>query len=356
MNSEHKQTINLSFYAISILHDDMEAFAPSQKFNGFLNDILEMYSESAAASIYTAMEHRRHRIRQALDLDAALLTELTPKQQERIVCLLDKEAEVSFYNVEKSFSRGKSMTFRLNNRNYVRFFTDDKYANPNVAYYDGYYSRYFKAVIEEYCELPRFQREEIYFRDLINTINQAIETDRMIRVEIETPYTVSPNETWDVRPYGILPDASHLYHYLVGKSVRSGGHRRDEKIASIRISRIRKITLLNKKTHRNGALSVSEKKEIQQKIQRGSVSFLVGDEVEIIVRFTEAGKKIYRNALFMRPLLKNIDDNDNYHFVCSRMQAEQYFIRFGENAEILSPDELRLTIAEKFRAAADIYT
>ena len=356
MNSEHKQTINLSLYAISVLHDDMETFAPDQKFNGFLNDVLELYSESAEASIYTAMEHRRSRLRNALDQDSSLFSDLTPEQQRRIICLLDYETDASLNKNEKPLARGKSMTFRLNNKNYLRFCKKNETANPNLTYYDGYFSRYFKAIIEEYCELPRFQREEVYFRDYIDTINQAIEMTRMIRVEIETPYTVTPNEVWDVRPYDILPDASHLYHYLVGKSVKAGGARRDEKIASIRISRIRNISILNKKTHRSGALSASEKKEIQQRILKSSVSFLIGDELEIMVRFTKNGEKQYRNTLFMRPLLKNIDESGNYHFVCSHMQAEQYFIRFGADAEILSPEELRQSLAKKYKEAAYIYS
>lgn len=354
MNSEHKQSVNLSIFAFSTLQEDMETFAPNRKFNGFINDILERYSESAKASIHTVILQQRNRLREALEQDSDLMSELTPSQQEKIICLLDRETEASLENV-KSASRGNFITFRLNKSNFQRFCADRTTASLNKDYYGGYFSRYFKAVIEEYCELSRYEREEVYFRDLIDTINQAIGLERMIRVEIETPFTESAKEVWDVRPYDIMPDTLHLYHYLIGRSVRAGGARRDEKIVSIRLSRIRKITILNKKTYRNGALSANEKKEILQKIQHSSVSFLIGEDQEIIVRFTKTGEKIYKNTLFMRPPLKCIDDKGNYHFLCSQLQALRYFIRFGPNAEILSPQESRQEFAELYRAAADLY-
>ena len=103
-------------------------------------------------------------------------------------------------------------------------------------------------------------------------------------------------------------------------------------------------------------LSAAEKKEIRQKINTNSVSFLIGDDCEIIVRLTEAGRKIYENTLFLRPSLKSLDNKGCYHFICTRMQAAQYFLRFGANAEILSPIELRQDFARFYRDASDLYT
>ena len=128
----------------------------------------------------------------------------------------------------------------------IKILNDDSLDWPDADYYNGYFSRYLKAVVEEYCRLPLFRREEIYFHEFIETIESAIASARMIRVEMVNPMT--GHGTWDVRPFGIHPNASHLYHYLIGKSVEAGGLRRDEKIASIRLCRIRKLTVLSKKT------------------------------------------------------------------------------------------------------------
>ena len=55
MNTEHKQSINLTSYAESILKEDLELFAPEQTATGFLNDIIARYSDIADASINTAI-------------------------------------------------------------------------------------------------------------------------------------------------------------------------------------------------------------------------------------------------------------------------------------------------------------
>lgn len=355
MNTEHKQNINLSNYARTIIKEDLDTFAPGQSFNGFLNEIIEKYCEFADASIHTALERQRSQLQSALDEDSLLAVTLNDTQIDHIVHLLDRHTEAALTNNVTSYNRdGASFSFHLNTGNYERFFPEDGKIPPDIVYYGGYYSRYFKAVVEEYCSLSRFQRESIYFRDYIETIQYAIEMEKKLRLEMTSPFSKNTKETWDVRAYAVMPDTFHLYHYLVGKSVQARGLRRDEKIASIRLSNIKKLSILNNKTSRSGALSAAEKKEIRQKIQKNSVSFLIGDEQEVIVRFNENGKKTYDNTLFMRPPLTRVN-NGIYHFLCTPLQAKQYFIRFGADAEVLAPEELRREFAEMYREAARLY-
>ena len=355
MNTEHKQSINLSPYACAILREDMTMFCPGQTFNGFINDILERYSDDADASFHAAQERQRSHVRRVLDQDASLPEERDRSQLEEFVRLLDREIEATLLEKRRTYDRGRTIIFRLNNRNCRHFFPMDGSAFPDVEYYDGYYSRYFKAVIEEYCQQTRFRREEIYFRSYIETIRQAADTSRILRVTIDSPYSDPGIDCWDVRPYALLPDESHLYHYLVGKSVRAGGLKRDEKTASIRLSRIRSIHMSDRRTGRSGVLTSAEKKEIKKKISNNAVPFLIGDECDVVVRFTGHGRQLFHNTLFMRPFLSNIDSEGDYHFHCTEMHAAQYFIRFGAHAEILAPQALRESMAKVFRDAANVY-
>ena len=83
MNTEHKQSINLTSYAESILKEDLELFAPDQTATGFLNDIIERYCDIADASIHTAIVRQRARLSHALDQDLSLSAELTDGQKEK---------------------------------------------------------------------------------------------------------------------------------------------------------------------------------------------------------------------------------------------------------------------------------
>ena len=354
MNTEQKQSINLTPYAETILKEDLELFAPEQTTTGFLNDIIERYCDIADSSIHSAILRQRERLGHALDHDLSLSAELTDAQKERVIKLLDSETEYRLLDKSPLYTSGRTFTFRLNNRNFEHFFGEDDRDWPDAGYYNGHFSRYLKAVVEEYCDLPLFRREEIYFREAIETIETAIASARMLRVEMFSPMTGS--DIWDVRPFGIQPSASHLYHYLIGKSVKAGGLRRDEKIASIRLCRIRKLTVLSKKTSRSGMLSAAEKKEIRQKISTNTVAFLIGEEEEVVVRLSKTGEKMYKNTLFLRPALHHIDENGCYHFQCTRMQARQYLIRFGAEAEIISPEALRKEFADMYKKATHMYS
>lgn len=353
MNTEHKQSINLSPFAETVLQGDMELFAPDQTMTGFLNNVIERYSDNADASIHSAILRQRARLRHALARDPLLSKDLDEAQQESVTRLLDKETEYMLLEGIPLYPSGRTFTFRLNNRNYQHFFPEDELSWPDTDYYGGYFSRYLKAVVEEYCSLPIYKREEIFFREHIETIETAIDSNKMLRIDMQSTDTGSVS--WDVRPFAILPSTSHLYHYLVGKSVQAGGLRRDEKIASIRLSRIRRLTVMSKKTSRSGMLSAAEKKEIRQKIRTNSVAFLIGEEEEIVVRLTESGSNIYKHTLFMRPALNHVDENGLYHFLCTHMQARRYFIRFGAEAEIISPASLRKEFAAVYANAAKLY-
>ena len=355
MNTEHKQSINLSPYACVILKEDMSAFCPGQTFNGFINDILERYSDDADASFHTALERQRSFVRRVLDQCASLPEEMHRSQLGEFIRLLDQEIEATLLEKRQTYDRGRTIIFRLNNKNCSHFFPMDGSTFSDVEYYDGYYSRYFKAIIEEYCQQTRFRREEIYFRSYIETIRQAVDTSRILRVTIDSPYSDHGIDCWDVRPYALLPDESHLYHYLIGKSVRAGGLKRDEKIASIRLSRIQDIHVSDHRTSRSGILTSAEKKKIKNKICNKAVPFLIGDERDVVVRFTDYGKQLFHNTLFMRPFLSNVDSEGNYHFHCTEMHAMQYFIRFGAYAEILAPQERRESMAKSFNDAASVY-
>ena len=103
-------------------------------------------------------------------------------------------------------------------------------------------------------------------------------------------------------------------------------------------------------------LSAAEKKEIRQKINSNTVAFLIGEEEEIVVRLSNTGAKMYKNTLFLRPVLHQIDEYGCCHFRCTRMQARQYFIRFGAEAEIISPADLRKEFADIYRRATKVYS
>ena len=70
------------------------------------------------------------------------------------------------------------------------------------------------------------------------------------------------------------------------------------------------------------------------------------------------GKRMFDRMIFMRPRPKDITPVENgfiYTFDCTQRQADYYFFRFGVDAEILEPQDLREKFATKHKCAADLY-
>ena len=212
MNTEHKQSISLTPYAEAILKNDLELFAPDQTSTGFLNDIIERFSDMADASIHSAILRQRERIGHALEQDLFLSAELTEEQKKRVIQLLDSEIEYRLLDKSALYSSGRTFTFRLNNRNYKHFFSEDNLDWPDADYYGGYFSRYLKAVVEEYCRLPLFRREEVYFQETIETIETAITFLSPKNNPIEQINFTSPN------PIESFPE-THLPIYVIHKKL-----------------------------------------------------------------------------------------------------------------------------------------
>ena len=80
----------------------------------------------------------------------------------------------------------------------------------------------------------------------------------------------------------------------------------------------------------------------------------MGNEAEIHVKLTKAGVYKYRRHTHLRPPLVRTED-DVYVFQCTTAQAEFYFFKFGKDAEILLPTNLRERFKSMYEAAANTY-
>lgn len=350
LNTEQKQRINLSQHAQDVLNNDWNQFAPNLSKSGFINELLYRYAPQAQASITETVKRQRQMLLIQLEkmrigrekvsqeiLDAVTQNLLDPFQSEII-------------RKSKTYPRGTSLTFRLNNRNRDYFYDP---AWQDAKYYDDKPSRYMKALIEEYASHTLFMREAFYFQESITLTKAAEASGQLLRITMQN--AKEEKAEWDIRVYGVLPNDAGLFHYIIGRSVTKGGLKSEERIASFRVSRIQNMRILSASGTRSGRLSKAEKKEIEDKIARDGVQFLVGEREECIVKLTEKGKQMYRQIQYMKPNASFIDEEGYYHFECSAYQIFLYFYRFGEHAKVLKPASLREIFADEYRRAWEAY-
>ena len=187
-NEEHKQRINLSSFAQSVIEADRGVFAESGSRSGFFNRIISGFREQAEASVDVAVGERR--------------TSLSDRgYPEQTIRNLTEEYRLELQQKIKSYPQGDSVTFRLNNENFHLLYhqrvESDNYPSP---------SKYLKALLEEYATLSPSQREEIYFRETVEQLNTAIDAGYLVCG------TVGQRE-FRIRPYKVMADPynSHLY-------------------------------------------------------------------------------------------------------------------------------------------------
>lgn len=335
-----KQHLNLSQSAFDVIQNDMRAFTGRENFSGFINSVIEAYSAYAEASIFTTLRRKEAEYFQLFDGIP------DDKTRQKIIQILLSHSEKELISKATSHARGVGTKFRLNKRNFQMIFDG---SCPEEKYYKRP-GQYIKAIIEEYAEKPQYQRERTFFGETITLIKSSIESGTLLVVHTKK------DVVYEVRPYAVMTDDGSLYHYLVGFSRLAKSHHAYEKIASFRISQLEYVSQ-RPKSYRSGRITSNEREQIAHKLQAEGVQFLLGEQTEIAVRLTRAGKKMYASQLHLRPMYTRItgDDESIYHFQCTEAQARYYFFKFGKEAEILKPESLRNAFIRQYREALGAY-
>ena len=336
---EARQHLNLSQLAYDVIDQDRFAFLGKPSFAGMLNRVFEMYRDYADAAIDLACESYEAVLKDELakvpedTAKTAVMNELLSAHRQKLII------------TARSYPRECKFKFQLNRENYA--FISAWRDTEDV--YDGVPGKFIKAVIEEYARKPLVERESIVFRDLIDQINECIESHRQINI------TLQNGARYTLKPFCVCTDQGYNYHYLAGFAKGEDGIA-EEKPVSFRVSNIASC----RKIAKSGRLTDSQKREIQEKIRVGGVQFLLQDPEIIRVKLSTRGKNMYDSQAHLRPPFINRSQNPDgtwvYDFSCTPIQARFYFFKFGADAEILQPEELRKEFRQLYAESLAVYT
>lgn len=326
-NEDHKQRINLSSLAWSVMEMDKSVFDPEGSLSGFINRIITAFREKAEASVDTMIVERKRQL---------LAGGCPPAVAKRLV----EEYRQQLQAKQEAYPQGDSMMFRLNNHNFHILYEERAESTTYSAP-----SKYLKALLEEYARLSPSERERVYYSGVIEDVLQpAIDAGHFIEM-------AANNRRFWVRPHSVMADPFNSHLYLVGMARSVGKSADKEAIASFRISRIAEAKL---RRQPGGRLTAEDKRRIEKRLQQVGVQYLVGEQNNILVRLTPAGRQSFLQRSYMRPTPGKVE-GDVYHFTCSPVQIRNYFLSFGKEAEVLEPAFLRREFAAIYRDAAAIY-
>lgn len=333
----NKQHLNLSRLAYEVVLSDMFTFG-EEKLSGFINRIFVQYAPVAEASVSRSLNVLRGELSQCLDgisgdekTKARIINRLVARERERLT------AQAA------SYGGGIAFKFWLNKEN-MTYLTEADSECGEEAYY-ARRGKYIKSVVEEYARLPYIRREQVYFFPYVEAIRYAIEEARQLRV------VTGADRVYSIYPYQMLCDPLSTANYLVGYCRPYSSPEEKKQPCSFRISALKSVRAEKSKS---AFLKASEKKELAQKIEARGVQFMAGSETEIHVVLTEAGQYKYRRQAHLRPVLVR-REGERFVFQCTQAQAEFYFFKFGADAQILEPAELRKKCRAMYEKAAGMY-
>ncbi|MCR5462380.1 MAG: hypothetical protein K6E87_04865, partial [bacterium] len=183
-------------------------------------------------------------------------------------------------------------------------------------------------------------RESIIYEPIYSKLDEAIKKKkRIIMTDINKESTI-------IDPFDIDTTKEELYNYLVGVAVR-----KDKR--EIKTIRLYKIALVNI-TLDDIEITHEEIELLSSTITHGAQFVMESTKNYSIVRLTNKGIKLFNEIYLNRPHPIKIEKNE-YFFDCSYTQLEVYFFKFGYEALIVKPYDLRKKITNKYQKALRLY-
>ena len=333
----NKQRLNLSPFANGVIENDMFTFGWENR-SGFVNMIFEHFYPQANASVARSIQMLQGQLNELFSPVPA-----DDKAKTLISNVLTNRRTDELRNKAYSYEKGVGFYIWLNEKNYGYLSEPDSECGEN----DHYKRRgdYIKSVLEEYARLPYVERELVAFAPLFSEINLALEKKCQLRLK------TSGGGLYSVYPYGIRRDPLSTANYLVGYSTLYDSPTDDKRPCSFRISAMRSLRAEKSKS---AFLKKGNWTLLEKEIASRGVQFLSSNEINVVVRLTAEGLRNYRRQVHMRPMFIQ-RDGDIFSFSCTPAQARFYSLKFGKEAEIISPPDLREEFASAYRAAADLY-
>ena len=359
--SEQRQHLTLSNEADLIIREDSVNFLGSENISGCINRIIRNSRETSPASISYVIENKREYYNKVLS--TVQRREFNEECKIAVINELIKKDIQEFTSRLQTYPGEKSYKIRLQNDIW-----EDLYMTDNWREKDYYRSQgaYIKALIEDYASRSVYDREEIFFKDLLTRLQTAILLPKEEALILRIKYQTADSKTiaCNIKPFKIVSDQARQYHYLVALSCPVNSADKTYNPASFRLSRIDETSIRDHaKSYGSGSISNVEKTRISKLLKEKGAQFLRDSEETIKIRLSRKGIELFESQYYMRPASSSIidikpleDGSSVYSFKCTRRQIEYYFFKFGKEAVVIEPIEFSASLHNKYADAVKAYT
>ncbi len=345
---ENKQRLSLSHSAYWILMNDQGIFLPEetgeQPTSLLINRIFERFKDLAESSVALMLQNQKQALSKALE-------ELPDKDAAVNLLLAREEDRLSGERSKRLQPKDHTLTLRIHKEN-LKYLLSEEGQAEGPGYRDNV-GLYFKAVLEEYAQLPQYRREQIFYRQTREQLQLALEEKKLLKLVLRSRGRrgeVSANHILYMKPLGLQQDSERLYNYLVGYVCAS--REGPWNLGSVRLTSVLECI----KQERTVSLTLQQQRDAQMRIRDLGVQYLAGEATaqQIRVRLTPEGQRRYQIIRHLRPRVLQ-QDQQVYTFYCTLRQAETYFFQFGHHARVLEPESLAQLLQRRYASALRQY-
>ena len=351
-NDQGKVRMSLSKKAFTTVMSDCFNFTTkkgSLKKGTLVNAIVKNLAPDAECSISRRLRDYRN------DLEETFTSEknLRILQSNSKSSIIDALVASHEKELKDKYTHRKSAdeSFVINlQKDVVDMLTSDP-ESTEEEYYGMRPGRYISQLVEEYATKSFYEREGIVYKDIIDTIQLAIDSGS--RLTIKT----AKDAIYHLKPYNVMTTPVSTYHYLLAYDANDIPSHKNQsvKTLSFRISNIKQVKIEKAK---NGWLTFAERNEIDNAIKERGVPY-IGSTAHpkwIKLWLSDVGIKNYNSRLHNRPQGTHSDDDPHiYTFDCTTTQILYYFLNFGKDVKIIAPESLAQRFKQAYSEALENY-
>ena len=326
---QEKIKVNLSYNVYHLLQKDMEDFKFYLK-DGEPNK--NLFYNTIVKNMINLYRHDMELIREKL----SLILDKHISSKDVFNDVLNEIETLYNYTLDDKTNRshGYYISFRPSKKLEDLYEEIELYELKNTTI-----SNYFRNIFNKYAKLPQDERERIIFKDELNSIESAIHNKKIIKVKIN-------DSSFDFLPYVVIRTNDELYNYVVGAI------KNENRFHCLSLHLYKCINII--KTKNKFEFSDEEINQLNENLSFGPRE-IERRAVLTKIKLTKNGIKKFKKMYLNRPIPIEINDNI-YTFNCSHQNLFIYFSRFGVDATILEPLNLRNQMIAFHKKAFNKYT
>ena len=222
--------------------------------------------------------------------------------------------------------------------------------------------------IEKYASLSTYDRRRIFYREIYNDVQKAINLKHDIDISMNESNKTGKKKSYHVIPHRILKCDDNDFDYIAAFALKDNKY---SNLVNIPVHKIIKVEDGTGISFKDIDFRSSDKIQnykdmleyMEYRLTTDGILYLCKEPQEVTVYLTQNGYEMTHSRSQYKPYNITFKDNDSSDtkyvkiakFNATQLQTFLFFFKFGKEAYIAKPDEYRDDFINKYREALKEY-